>query len=227
MSLLFIPLFCESTVYSIPLRVYCLLHSYVSLLFIPHNVSLLFIPLLCSLLFIPLLCESTVYSTPMWVYCLSHIMWVYCLFHSFVGLLFIPLLSLLFIPLLSLLFIPLFCRSTVYSTPESTVYFTPLKVYCLFQSYVSLLFITFLLMLLCFVVPSKSFCQVVRKSGNVIPVSAANGQIITFCNISMNTTLQTSKHAESTSTTNNQQWPLQYIVGPIHTTADLFLQNGS
>ena len=143
MSLLFIPLFCESTVYSIPLRVYCLLHSYVSLLFIPHNVSLLFIPLLC--------------------------------------------------------------RSTVYSTPESTVYFTPLKVYCLFQSYVSLLFITFLLMLLCFVVPSKSFCQVVRKSGNVIPVSAANGQIITFCNISMNTTLQTSKHAESTSTTNNQQ----------------------
>ena len=65
-NLLFIPLLCESTVYFTPLWVYCLFHPSV------------------SLLFILLLCESTVYSTPLWVY---------CLFHSSVSLLFMPLSS--------------------------------------------------------------------------------------------------------------------------------------
>ena len=113
------------------LRIYCLYHSSV------------------NLLFISLLCESTVYftplySTPLWVYCLFHssvsllsipllcestvystLLWVYCLFHSSVSLLFI-----------SLLCIPLLCESTVYSTPP--------WVYCLFHSSVSLLFIPLL-----------------------------------------------------------------------------------
>ena len=53
-NLLFTSLLCESTVYSTLLWVYCLFYSSV------------------SLLFILLLCESTVYSTLLWVYCLCH-----------------------------------------------------------------------------------------------------------------------------------------------------------
>ena len=130
-SLLFIPLPCESTVYSTPMWallcestvystllwvyclchyplwlvwLYCLFHSSVSPLFIRLTVSAVYSIILCGQ------CDSSVYSTPLWA----------CLFYSSV----------------SLLSIPLLCRSTVYSTP--------LWVYCLFHSYVSLLFIPLL-----------------------------------------------------------------------------------